>query len=463
MEANPNAWLRAIVQRVRADRRLALAVGAMVLLGVVAYASSAHGNANSPTAAQTLPPAPTATSVPTVAPTRVPASRHASTHSSTASHSAPATPAPTATADPASQEARTPLNLSDPASTLALPASTPWWQSLLDVSWKLALVLALIYLAMRALAALKRSGFGLPNVSRGSQQPRFFEQIEEIRLSPQHTLQAVRAGNKVLLFARSGNTLRQLGEIDPEGEPDPLLALPPESFSRQMMRAWAGMLPLSTATKDVGTSPETLADADDADALPALAGDADEQDVIDAKWVTVEPDAPPPAADAAPPLQAKRGLARSADKPEPLDEATERDILWHAEEHGVSAAAERYGLTRQRVTAMRLRYERERTARELEKHRRDRQEQAAATRPAKRKPEMPDHPRPEDAHAFMPLATTARAQQASTAYARTASHREARPDAARPTVPAGDVSDQAATIAQTLAARFGIRVPPPTK
>ncbi len=491
MEAHNDTWQQALMRRMLADRRLVIAIAVVVLLGMVALASAARGDTSSPMAGAVLAPAVTATSLPLKATPAVLATppSHTSHHapvSAVRSGSAPtvathgttraaATSAarPAATATPNS-EAQTPLVLTDPSAT-PVTSDQPWWQGALDVTWKLALVIALIYLAMRALAFFKQSGFGKTGAKIGGKQGRFFEQIEEIRLSPQHTLHAVRAGNKVLLLARTGGHLRPIGEVNPDEEADPMLALPAESFTRQMMRAWAGILPPSPAPGEAPavsdeTSVGAARDSDDGD----LVADASDDDVIDAKWVTVQPDTTPaasPVADAAVPAP-KRGVARASDKSGQFDETTERDILWYAEEHGVSAAAGRYGLTRQRVTAMRVRYERDRAAKELAQHRREREraEQYLTRQPAHAGPETPDHHHAAEPESFTPLTATTRASLASTAYSRAGGRGGPKPPPPPPKPPpppgAGPPPARnapAASIAQQLAARFGIRVQNPAK
>ncbi len=377
-------------------------------------------------------------------------------------------------------EAQTPLHLSDPLSNdTALTPAAPWWQTLLDVTWKLALVVGLIYLAMRALAALKRRGFapsGTAKTHNAQGQRHLLESLEEVQLAPNHVLHAVRVGDRVMLIARTNGTLRALGEADiSDGAGDDAApALPAAGFAGQLMRAWGSLLPSS------GITEELPAVATPPDAMPAETA-AEDDAVIDAKW-SVKLDATPDPAPALPDLPLRRGTARADDEPPPFSAAEERDILWFAEENGDGAAAKKYGLTRQRVTAMRRRYDAQRSARPhppapspslmergrsslpAERSSATRAASNAGTRLASRAGEglgSPDHPRGIPA-AEPVLPATARTTAARTAYRQATT--PARADVAVPQVtaqgtPADATEDQAVTVGQILAARFGIKVP----
>jgi flagellar biogenesis protein FliO len=417
------------------------------------------------------------------------------------------TPTPAATPD----EAHTPINLSDPlGSGASLGTDTPWWQSAFDVTWKLALVLGLIYLAVRALVALKRRGFGLG--TRGTSLaaksgPRLLEPLEEVQLAPNHVLHAVRVGDRVFLIARTNGTLRALGEAEVnEGAPeDAAPALPAPGFAGQLLRAWAGLMPAGNVTE---APPAALPKGAAPTAPPADA-------VIDAKWSITPDAAPDPASDAAPvlpELPLRQGDARAGDEPPPLNASEEREILWFAEEHGDGAAAKKFGLTRQRVTAMRVRYDRERaerprrtkagsTARSVAsmaaqdaaeakpthmdeplapaarpasdasaaraipdppaKNRATPARSATApTGPAPRRPATPDHPRgTPGAEPSLPAA--ARTSQARVAYRQAAA--PVAPDVAPTPAASDDREAGAVTVGQILAARFGIKIPQTTK
>lgn len=451
---------------ITADWRITLAVGALVLGGVYFVATSMAAGTNAPLASATLPPAPTLALTPTTGAASTPAL----TPAAAATVAATATAAggtPVATATPT--EAQTPLTLSDPLATnTTSAAAAPWWQGGLDVLWKLGLVLAVIYLAMRGLALFQERGFR-PRVSAADpERPRFFEKLEEIRLTATYSLFAVRAGDRILLLAQNGTTITQIGEVElaeevveaapappPPAEPSTLPALPAipaTPFGRQMMRAWGGLLPAMSGR----------------DAAPPATDPA-----IEAQWVTVEAEAASPPAAKTP--VTKRGATRPSDKPappEPLDSAGERAILWYAEEHGISAAAAKYGLSRQRVTALRARYERDRA------NRPPRAEPDVVAAPAK--VESATRPKPAtapaapqgSAPATPPTSlVAARAALARASYAgadvaapvapKATTRAPRRPDVALPADSAADdVAAQAANVAQALATRFGIALKP---
>ncbi len=225
-------------------------------------------------------------------------------------------PRPTRSATPASIEAQTPLHLSDPTSNDALATDAPWWQTLLDVAWKLALVVGLIYLAMRALAALKGKGFApgkgvMPRASKNAHH--FMEQIEEIQLAPNHVLHAVRVGERVMLIARTNGTLRALGEAEilaDDAGTGEAPALPPGNFAGQLMRAWAGLIPPGAVKEDPVAQPATPEVEADDDA----AEDSEDEAVIDAKWSPVHPDAALEEA-TLPELPLRKGTARPVPPP----------------------------------------------------------------------------------------------------------------------------------------------------
>jgi len=497
MEARQQGWLGSLVQLAQRDKRLTLAIGVVALLSIFAVASiMPHDGSAPPSAATVLPPVVTATAVPatptiavtpTVRPalgarsayaTATPATKSlrqttSRTHLGTPTPTvAPATPVVTATPS----EAQTPLTLSDPAADTAT-STTPWWQSLLDISWKLALVIALIYLAMRGLAALKNAGFtpnGKGGRARANQQ--FFEEIEEIRISPQHTLHAVRAGNRIILLARSGATLRPLSEVEVgDLEADTLASLASESFSRHLLGTWAGALPPAREQGD-----EAEHDVAGVTATTTEQGAPQSEvgkGVIEARWITVEAEMAEATRDEDQPLPLKQGKARPSDRPappEPMDDETLREMLWFAEKHGVSAAAERYGLTRQRVTALRSRYEKKAAARRRDIDRATAPGQSVHATPERttwgNMPlaiEKPDHPRGNAAnHSFTPLAAT-RANLIAGAYGKSDAPVKGdtvpipmiggkRADTTSGSDPDADIA--ATAIAQALAAHFGVQV-----
>lgn len=471
-KSQPAAGLKGLVARL--DRRIIMVGSIVALLGIFGFASAqSHDPSSGPSVADALAAVPSATiSLPSPTAVATATSKahgkktsvHLSPTVTVVAHAAASHPTQTPAVVATPSEAQTPLVLSDPT-TLAAPVNTPWWQTALDVTWKLALVVGLIYLAMRVLAALKKHGFS--TVNKGDRRQHFFEQIEEIQIAPQHSLHAVRAGDRILLLARTAGTLRTLGEIDATGEEGDALAA--GGFNKQLMRAWAGILPPASqeAVDEHLTQTEPAVTLPDTQGTPvARAG------VIDAQWVTVEAtedaDDPPAALE---PLPLRKGTARPSDKPAPpeqMDESTEREILYYAEEHSVSEAAQKFGLSRQRVTAMRARHERDRIAR---KQTHDRQQegrkanvraQANADLP-RAKPTQPyqpalptvrpDHPRGAASEPIVPLA--ARANLARNAYQNTP---------ALPVKPvskpaADEMNQHAITVGQVLAARFGIKFP----
>ena len=483
------------------DRRIIAVLGVIFLGGVLLLATTAAhsgtsglANDNGTTLASVLPPgafltltppintvvptqAATSTVVATVPPTQGArgvgqvTTPQATTAAGTAlPTSLPATVIPTAEATahlatvvPTATltESQTPLQLTDPVGSATAVAAPPWWQTTLDIAWKLALVVGLIVLAMRVLAAMKsqpwRLALGRNGAAAGAH---FFEKLEEIRLSPQHTLVAVRAGSRIYVFTQSGNTLRPVGDLFTEDELTPAepgeeqpeastLPAPQTNFGSQVRRAWAGMLtPGQPAAPEPPPAPPTP------DVMPGA---------VDANWVTVEADvqAPPVPSPAAP----RRGVARAADKapPEVLEPAREREILWFAEEQGVSAAAAKFGLTRQRVTAMRQRYERERRPPSPTST-------GALAAPASRSPsarpapERPPQPDVAESAPTRPPLLAAKAHLARATYAPAAAPHPVpvaqpptRPSAARAKPPTDDeIGAQAAQVARDLARRLGL-------
>jgi flagellar biogenesis protein FliO len=423
-----------------------------------------------------------------------------------------------ATATPTGEQ--TPLNLgSSTTTTDPSTMNTPWWQTVLDITWKLALVVGLIWLAMRALAALKQHGFSPKQAfspRTNKRQRHFFEQIEEIQLAPQHVLHAVRAGDRVFLIARTQGALRALGEVDlleETGEEEGTSSS--HQFADQLFQAWAGVThkgqdqedappPVAAPTRPVRPTPQATHYASDAapSSLVRLADNDEDEEVVEANWVTVKPnvapprtaiatitvETPPPAPPPSTELPLRRGTVRDSATPPPpeaISESLERDILWYAEEHSDSAAAKKYGLTRQRVTALRMRNERERLNRLLEDQRRERTLRptgrpdlhAVPPAPAEEKPPLraagparaiavPDHPKggfAAETRAPTPInrGSAARAYAQSTTPAPPSPSNPITPDVVpSPERPTDDAPEQAVTVGQILAARFGIKIPP---
>lgn len=487
-----SAWLRQWPKRLRGSvaRHMVLSVGLILALGMCGVAGSLPAHPTS-----SVPHAHLATTV---------------TVKATASAKRSITPSATATAIGTPSEAQTPLRLSDPTSPdTGLTTGAPWWQSALDVTWKLALVVALILLAMRLLMALKQRGFA-PKIRRVSnektEQRHFFEQIEEITLAPQHVLHAVRAGDRIVLIARTQGSLRALGEVELSEEvatAEAEATTSATSFAEHLFR-WAGRglqaeaeePPPATAPPMPRGMPEPALAPQHEEAPPPLPDVA--PDVIDARWIalptphmppvsmpqaTVTPEAPMQriAPIAEPPL--RRGIARDSEAPpppEPMNASREREILWYAEEHNDTAAARKYGLTRQRVTAMRMRMERERVNRLLEEQRRERDARLADRPPASASP-LPrrttpatpleaDHPREDAANERHRPSPIPQGSAARAAYQQTTLPPAPpmgppltpaiKPDVAPATNAAtGDAEPQAVTVGQILAARFGVKIP----
>ena len=156
-----------------------------------------------------------------------------------------------------------------------------------------------------------------------------------------------------------------------------------------------------------------------------------------------------------------------------LTPSKEREILWYAEEQGDSAAGKKFGLTRQRVTAMRNRYERKRGAAKAPEAPKRTPERAATSTAKKAESAVPplrtqadvaeqfrtDHPRTTNS-----ALTAARGTIARSAYTQGAtSAAKATPvaDVAHQTGPStADAEEPIVTVGQILAARFGIKLPP---
>lgn len=390
-------------------------------------------------------------------------------------------------------EAQTPLQLTDPTATDTTISSQPWWQSALDVLWKLALVLGLIYGSMRLLALLKENGgtgkgffSALKPQTTGHTNPfQLLESLEEIRLSPHHTLHAVRVANRVVLLARSGTTLTvigesQLGEESSHEVSPTAIASPasfpvsngeeksvtnshaPSSFRQQLLSAWSNILPTTT---HASTDEPMISEAD----------------VFDGQWVTVEPDVTPiPSSTSSPASQlpVRKGIARPSDRsdtPEPLDDSTVREIIFFAEEHGVAATAKKYGLTNQRVTSIRARYEKAR-AKRLQQQTRGHADSLSMDTGDDDKPNIPTPKTPPPASAkasgiTQPFVVKRQPRQEQPANpapvtrsrsAITSAYGQAATSAGKPATPpdvTGETTfdDQASTIAQALATRFNIR------
>ncbi|MBA3823822.1 MAG: flagellar biosynthetic protein FliO [Ktedonobacterales bacterium] len=389
-----------------------------------------------------------------------------------ANHASPpkkhATPIPTG-------EAATPLHLSDPLANDGVATAAPWWQTMLDVTWKLGLVVGLIYLATRALTALKRKGFSPATLvaKGGKKSPQLFEQLDEIQLAPQHALHAVRAGERVYLIARTGSELRAIGELELgelSAESAEQTALP-TGFANQLLRAWSHLTPPRESST-----------------LPALRhdefSDAEEQDdaaVVEAHWVKIKPEFAPARVSETPAnimdLPVRRGTARPSDAPPPAETLTpsqEREILWYAEEHGDSATAKKFGLTRQRVTAMRNRYERKRASGKASTAPKSIAEtdmfpavkvaQGAAPRPSRPQADVAELTRADHPRGSAAALAAARGTLARSAYTQgTASAAPAADVARSAEQPTADNEEPTVTVGQILAARFGIKIPPTTK
>ncbi len=388
------------------------ALGAILLLAVVANAAANASNGPS----VTLP-------AQVVVVTATPVKAHTVTKART-THPATAVPGIVS-------EEQTPLNLTT-ATTSATnsAASPPWWQTLADISWKLGVVLILIWLLMRGMQALKQHG-GTP---AGDAQ-HFFEKLDELSLGPSLTLLAVRAGGRVLLLARSASGVQTLGEFDDAGEEsaEPSQRALPSSFTGQLWRAWAK---LSAPSADVATGAASSTPAPDA---PPSA------DVVEARWVHVPGDTPAATVtEMGGALPLRRGVTRDGDQPEPLSPAREREILWHAETNGDASAAKKYGLTRQRVTAMRLRRDREQP--DAPSHEGAPSRAGAAGRVGK----PVEHPIvPDGQTAPEPISLAAARQSAARSAYRAAS------SGARATT--ATEASRATTVGQILASRFGVK------
>lgn len=485
MNAQTHTWQEMVLATLRKDWRISIAVAAMCIaaLFIIVPDIAPHTTTPAQTAAQAVPATATATATPLPTATPVPTVKPAvkSTKSKEAV-SAPKSIAPTPTLVPPTVlpntqtgEAATPLHLSDP-SALTTSAALPSL-SAVDILWRLMLVVALIYLVIRALAFFKQKGFTSSTHSKstgknGSKNipSSFFEMMEEIKISPQMALFAVRAGNRVLLLLRNGSAVQTISEFSTDDAvSDELPSLPPESFSSQLVQAWAtGMIQTPLKERKEQTV-EMIADCQDA-AMRDVADEviADHADFIDADWTQLDTDAIHHliVKKDQQPLTPKPGVARPAEKSpqtDRLDPALEREILYYAEQHGAGAAARQYGLPHQRITAMRNRFERERNLRKTEaeqpaiaiKTDKTEQDNVREFRPSGKKSMVtPDHPRRDkDETSFV----KPRSSLIQATYGKTSAPQAKQPDVATKTDPASDTV--ATSIAQTLAERFNIKLP----
>ncbi len=386
-------------------------------------------------------------------------------------HATPTPKKPTVKPTP-SGEAATPLHLSDPMASDGVTPAAPWWQTMLDVTWKLGLVVGLIYLATRALAALKRKGFSpstfVAKGGKGGKKPaQLFEQLDEIQLAPQHALHAVRAGERIYLIARTGSELRAIGELEVGelGEALPTQTALPAGFANQLFRAWAHLSPPRESSSLPALRPEG------GDEAP----ESDDEGVVEARWVKIKPEPTPARVSEAPAsivdLPVRRGTARASDAPPPaetLTDSEEREILWYAEEHGDSATAKKFGLTRQRVTAMRNRYERKRVkSKAFEAAKREtatmpaiKRSDLAAARPLPPEADVAELTRADHPRGATSALAAARGTLARSAYSQGTTPAKPAADVAHPSEqPTADAEEPTVTVGQILAARFGIKIP----
>ncbi len=468
MKNSSSLWLEKIREVLSRDWRITSALAIVIIGGAIVFATFNANSIQSPSAADILPASVKATAISTTPPV-APKSGHTPAKTSGRKKS-PATLAATAT-----PQSNTQLNLANPYAKQATQPTQSLAETIFGFIWRLALVIALIYLTMRGLAALKKSGFSLQKKNSESKAS-FFDNLEEIKLSPQLSLHAIRAGSKVFILARIGGAVQQLGEVtlDSDEQKDKFInELKSDRF-------------LQTLTMAIGQNNTTVGDMqaivsgknDTALSLPTEHSTvtSDDLEVVDGKWTTVNIQADDPIQPTVREKDSKTeqqvnaiaGVARAADKVdknEQLDPSFEREVLWHAEQFSVGAAAQKYGIPYQRIVAMRKRYGKNKTQKQREKLRQQNDSFPLAA----------DHPKPFQAESSgftiaLPKASLIRAiygknkQQATkdTKPEPTVDkNKQVKPDVDTGIDPMADAA--ASQIAQILAERFNIRNPPSIK
>ncbi len=464
MKNSSGLWLEKIREVLSRDWRITSALAIVIIGGVIVFATFNANSIQSPSAADVLPASISATTIPTTPPI-VPKSGHAPAKSS-AGKKPVAKPAATAT-----PQSNTQLNLVNPNTKQTQQPTQSLTESIFGITWRLALVIALIYLTMRGLAALKKSGFSLQK-KNSEAKASFFDNLEEIKLSPQLSLHAIRAGSKVFIIARFGGAVQQLGEVtlDSDEQKDRFInELKSDRFLQTLtMAIGQNNFPAGDMQTSISNKNDTTL------SLPPdhSAASADELEVVDGKWTTVnilaEDPLQPTESDKVsknePQGNVVAGVARAADKAdktEQLDPSFEREVLWHAEQFSVGAAAQKYGIPYQRIVAMRKRYSKNKTQKQREKLKQQNDSFALT----------PDHPKPfqSESSGFtiaLPKASLIRAIYGKNKQ-QTAKDTKADPaaeakKAVKPDVDTGidPMADAAASqIAQILAERFNIRNP----
>lgn len=125
-------------------------------------------------------------------------------------------------AAPAASPPAPALPTPEPASAARPPELAPaepfdWTAALVDLAWKLAIVVVLAYVV---LALLRRYSLaGLPGQRRGALQVQ-----EAITLAPNRALYLVRAGDRRLLLGVTANQITLLTELAPEEQRAPFAA-----------------------------------------------------------------------------------------------------------------------------------------------------------------------------------------------------------------------------------------------
>jgi flagellar biogenesis protein FliO len=141
-------------------------------------------------------------------------------------------PIPTSTAP--NIESLTPLQLSDPSNNESV-ATQNWWQSLIDVGWKLGLVVGLIYVSLRLLAAFKRS---TPSTKpKSTKEAPTIALLNTIQLGKDKSLHAIQLGRRYMLMTVNNDQIEILREGELISENDPAES-PSTPFYQMLMQTW---------------------------------------------------------------------------------------------------------------------------------------------------------------------------------------------------------------------------------
>jgi hypothetical protein len=260
MEAQYHYWRERTRRWITRDRPMALAVTTLafcLMVGIAMAFIPAGDQAAVSTAATPTPPSSQIGASRDMAHSNLAKDELNRTAHRTTDATTPTSTAPTATPN---AESQTPLNLSDPSSdSLFGGTQQPVWRTFMDMIWKLGLVLALIYLSLRALAVLKIKGLPLATRAKEAKptKPRegLIEELDIIPLTDNHTLHVVRLGLRVLLLVEADGALQPLTEMSIE-EYEPALANKDaeDTFRDQFLKIWQDIENITPATEHGKTS-----------------------------------------------------------------------------------------------------------------------------------------------------------------------------------------------------------------